>query len=99
MSIGYSIVAESDNSILFSSKEEKFGNALYQSLTNSYNSTSRANIRITTTTINNTTRVIAQAAFIIKNDNGREDIQDLTNDWSTLLLKHLNKIKTDVETL
>lgn len=98
MNIGYSIVTESDYSIVFSTKEEKFGNALYQAMTKSYNSTSRVNIRINMATIGNSTRVVAQASLIIKNDNGREDVTDLTNDWSTLLLEHLQKIKTDVET-
>lgn len=97
MNINYSIVSESDYSIVFSTKEEKFGNAVYQAVTNSYNSTSRVNIKINMATINNSTRVIALAYFIIKNSNGREDVSDLTNDWSTLLLNHLNQIKANVE--
>lgn len=97
MNQNYSIVSESDYSIVFSTQEEKFGNAAYQALTGDYNSTSRVNIRINMATFNNYTRVLAQANFIIKNSNGREDVKDVTNDFATLLQKDLQAVKTKVE--
>jgi len=97
MNIGYSMVSESDYSIVFSTQEEKLGSEVYQVVTNSYNTTLRVNIRINMATISNSTRVVAQANSIVKNENGREDVKNITNDWSTLLLKHLQQIKTDIE--
>jgi hypothetical protein len=93
----YSLVSESDNIIVFSTPEEEIGDAVYQALTGDYNSTMRINIRINMASIENATRVVSFANSIIKKDNGREEVKDITNDWSDLLLKELQLIKSLVE--
>jgi hypothetical protein len=97
MDLNYSVVNETDYSILLSSPEEKFGNAAYQVVANEYNNTSHVNLRFNMANIENSTRVLASVQLIIKKDNGREDVTDITNDLSVNLLRVLNHIKSQVE--
>lgn len=97
MDMDYTIVSESDYSIVFSTAEEPFGTPAYKALTGEYNATSRQTIRINIATVSNTTRMLAKANFIVKNENGREDVRDVSNDWADLLLKQLQLIKGNVE--
>jgi PBP1b-binding outer membrane lipoprotein LpoB len=99
MDMDYSIISESDYSMVFSTAEEPFGTAAYKALTGEYNSTSRQTIRISIATVSNSTRMLAKANFIIKNENGREDVKDVSNDWADLLLKQLQTIKAQAEKL
>lgn len=99
MNAGFSLVSESDYSVVFSKPMEGFGGVMYKAmLGNSYSSSPEWNARINMATLNDSTRVMAQAVVRMQNAFGREDVNDMTNGKAgTQLQEILQKIKVQVE--
>ena len=99
MNTGWSIVSESDYSIIFSKPMEGLGSVAYQALLgNSYSSTPQLNVRINMATTGTSTRVIAQGIIKMQNAFGREDVTNVTDGKvGVKLQKVLQSIKAQVE--
>lgn len=99
MNAGFSLISDTDYSVVFSKPMEGFGGIMYQTmLGNSYSSSPKWNARINMATINNSTRVMAQAVVRMQNAFGREDVNDMTNGKAgTQLQQILQRVKTQVE--
>ncbi|MCF6153927.1 MAG: hypothetical protein E3K36_01480 [Candidatus Brocadia sp.] len=100
MNAGFSLVSESDYSVVFSKPVEGFGGVMYKAmLGNSYSSNPEWNARINMAALNDSTRVMAQAVVRMQNAFGREDVNDMTTGKAGAQLQEiLQKIKVQVET-
>ena len=99
MNAGFTMVSESDYSVVFSKPMEGFGGVMYQAmLGNSYSSSPEWNARINMATTGSSTRVMAQAVVRMQNAFGREDVNDMTDGKAGAQLQEiLQRIKTQVE--
>jgi hypothetical protein len=99
MNAGFTMVSESDYSVVFSKPMEGFGGVMYQAmLGNSYSSSPEWNARINMANTGESTRVLAQAVVRMQNAFGREDVNDMTNGKAGVQLQEiLQSIKAQVE--
>ena len=99
MNAGFTMVSESDYSVVFSKPMEGFGGVMYQAmLGNSYSSSPKWNARINMANTGESTRVLAQAVVRMQNAFGREDVNDMTNGKAGAQLQEiLQRIKAQVE--
>jgi len=99
MNAGFTMVSESDYSVVFSKPMEGFGGVMYQAmLGNSYSSSPEWNARINMATTGSSTRVMSQAVVRMQNAFGREDVNDMTDGKAGAQLQEiLQRIKAQVE--
>ena len=80
MNAGFSLVSDTSYSVVFTKPMDGVGGVFYQAmLGNAYSSSPEWNARINMATLNNSTRVMAQAVVKMQNAFGREDINDMTD--------------------
>lgn len=99
MNAGFTMVSESDYSVVFSKPMEGVGGVMYQAtLGNPYSSSPEWNARINMATTGTSTRVMAQAVVKMQNAFGREDVNDMTNGKAGVQLQEiLQRVEAQIE--
>ena len=99
MNEGYSVVSDTNYNIVLSKPMDDFGGIMYRALLgNSYYTPPVWNIRISMVTINDHTRVMAQAVVKMQNAYGREETNDMTNGKSGAGLQRiLERVKDQTD--